>query len=91
VRVEPAKRLSRVEPDYPPLQRSQGIEADVTLRLELSPRGEVLRVEIVRSADPDFDRSALAAAERERFSPETHDGQPVPTVITYSYRFRITP
>jgi protein TonB len=92
VNVQAARRLSRVEPEYPPLLRQQGIEGDVTVRVYLTIAGAVERVELVRSAgDPAFDQAALAAAKRERFSPETHDGAPVNTALTYSYRFRITP
>ena len=92
VSVSPARRLGRVEPEYPPLLRQQGIEADVTVRVHLTVSGSVERVELVRSSgEPAFDEAALAAARQEHFSPETHDGVPVTTALTYSYRFRITP
>jgi len=92
VRVEPAKRLSRVEPTYPPLLERQRIEADVTVRVQVEPDGRVTNVELVRgAAEPAFNDAALAAAHKERFSPETHDGEPVATSLIYTYRFRITP
>lgn len=92
VHVEAASRLSRVEPTYPALLKAQGREGDVTVRVELDVEGRVVTVSIVRPAqDRAFDDSALAAARSERFTPETHDGRPVPTSITYTYRFRITP
>jgi protein TonB len=92
VRVEPAKRLARVEPEYPSLLERQGIEADVTVRVSISASGSIEGVELVRGAsDRAFDEAALAAAQRERFEPETHDGLPVATSITYTYRFRIKP
>jgi TonB family protein len=92
VRVTPARRLSRVEPTYPPLLQRQRIEGDVGVRVSLAADGSVRDVEIVRAAqDQAFNDAALEAAKSERFSPETHDGQPVPTSITYTYRFRISP
>jgi protein TonB len=91
VHVEAAKRLSRIEPTYPPLLQSQRIEGDVSVRVELDGEGRVKHVEIVRSAaEPAFNEAALAAARLERFSPETHDGRPVSTSLTYTYRFRIS-
>jgi protein TonB len=92
VKVEPARRLSRVEPEYPSLLEHQGIEADVTVRVYISEEGLLERVELIRGAsEKAFDESALAAAKKERFVPETHDGKAVATALTYTYRFRITP
>jgi TonB family protein len=52
----------------------------------------VENVELVRGADDAaFDQAALAAARKEHFAPETHDGLPVATSLTYTYRFRIKP
>jgi protein TonB len=91
VHVQPAKRLSRVEPTYPALLQSQRIEGDVSVRVALDGEGRVQHVEIVRGAkESAFNEAALAAARIERFSPETHDGRPVPTALTYTYRFRIS-
>jgi protein TonB len=92
VRVEPARRLQRVEPEYPSLLERQGIEADVTVRVSLAADGSVESVELVRgAADRAFDEAALSAARKERFAPETHDGRSVATTLTYTYRFRIKP
>jgi len=91
VRVEPARRLSRIEPEYPPLLQSQHVEGDVTLRVSLTPAGRVEDVQLVRAAaEAAFNAAALAAARREQFAPETHDGRPVSTSLTYTYRFRIS-
>jgi len=92
VHVEPARRLSRIEPDYPALLRNQGLEGDVTVQVLLSAQGRVQEVSLVRPAKDDpFNSAALSAARREQFAPETHDGRPVSTSLTYTYRFRIDP
>jgi protein TonB len=92
VRVEAARRLQRVEPEYPPLLEHQGIEADVTVRVSIAANGSIESVELVRgAADRAFDDAALAAARKEHFAPETHDGLSVATSLTYTYRFRIKP
>jgi protein TonB len=92
VHVEPARRLARVEPEYPSLLERQGIEADVTVRVTIAADGSIESVELVRgAADRAFDEAALEAARKERFAPETHDGRSVATSLTYTYRFRIKP
>ncbi len=92
VRVEPARRLSQIEPEYPALLQSQRTEGDVTVRVTLSAQGTVQHVELLRAAsEAAFNDAALIAARRERFVPETHDGRPVSTSLTYTYRFRISP
>lgn len=92
VHVQPARRLSRIEPDYPALLRTQGLEGDVTVQVLLSAQGSVQDVTLVRPAKDDaFNSAAVAAARREQFAPETHDGRPVSTSLTYTYRFRIDP
>lgn len=91
-RVELARRLSQIQPEYPALLQSQRIEGDVTVRVTLSAQGAVQHVELVRAAsETAFNDAALAAARRERFVPEIHDGRPVSTSLTYTYRFRINP
>lgn len=92
VHVEPARRLSRIEPEYPPLLQSQHVEGDVTLRVSLTPDGRIEDVQLVgAAAAAAFNAAALSAARREQFAPETHDGRPVSTSLTYTYRFRINP
>jgi len=92
VTVEPARRLSRVEPVYPALLGRQNLEADVTVRVRISKDRTLLSAEIVRGAQQvEFNQAALTAAKQERFQPETHDGVSVETSLTYTYRFRITP
>jgi len=91
-RVEPARRLSQIQPEYPALLQSRRIEGDVTVRVTLSAQGAVQHVELLRAAsETAFNDAALAAARRERFMPEIQDGRPVSTSLTYTYRFRISP
>ena len=87
--VRPARSIV-IEPPYPAELRAQGIEADVTVRLKVGPDGSVLDASVVKAAaEQAFNVSALATARRERFTPGTRDGVPVPFVITFTYRFRI--
>jgi protein TonB len=87
---EKPKRLKPNRPAFPPALKAQGIEGDVTVRVDIAASGAVTSVTIVQSSgQPAFDEAAKRAAASERFAPAVRDGAPVPFSLTYSYRFRI--
>ncbi|MBM3267289.1 MAG: TonB family protein [Candidatus Sericytochromatia bacterium] len=58
------------EPEYPTGAAQRHSEGTVVARIRVAPAGEVVEVDLVRSAgDPDLDRAALAAFRRYRFTP----------------------
>jgi TonB family protein len=75
-----AAPIGDIEPADPDLTGTIG--GAVVLRLEISARGTVDRVIVVR-ADPDyaFGPGAFSAFERARFSPARKAGIPVPSEI----------
>jgi TonB family protein len=75
VRAAPIGDIEPADPDL-----SGTIGGAVLLRLEISARGTVDRVVVVR-ANPDyaFGQGAFAAFERARFSPARKSGIPVPS------------
>jgi TonB family protein len=87
---EKPKRLKPNRPEFPPALKAQGIEGDVTVRVDIAASGAVTSVTIVSSSgQPAFDDAAKRAAASERFAPAIRDGSPVPFSLSYSYRFRI--
>jgi protein TonB len=87
---EKPKRLRPNRPEFPPALKAQGIEGDVTVRVDIAANGAVTSVTIVQSSGyPAFDEAARRAATSERFAPAIRDGNPVPFSLSYSYRFRI--
>jgi periplasmic protein TonB len=87
---EKPKRLKPNRPEFPAALKAQGIEGDVTVRVDIDAGGKVTSVTIVRgSGYPAFDDAAKRAAASERFAPAIRDGKPVPFSLSYSYRFRI--
>jgi protein TonB len=80
---------STVRAVYPPMALRMGMESDVTLRIEVDPQGNVMKVEILKSGGPGFDEEALKAVKQSRFEPAQRDGQNVPAEFTYIYRFRL--
>lgn len=91
MRGELGKRgiLAKVHPEYPSFARRQGIEADVTLRVWVNPRGGVSRVEVVKlSGTPELDRRAMEALKQWKFAPLPDEVEPVTQwgEITLHYR-----
>lgn len=91
MRGELGKRgiLAKVQPEYPAFARRQGIEGDVTLRVWVSPRGGVSRVEVVKlSGTPELDRRAMEALKKWKFAPLPDEIEPVTQwgEITLHYR-----
>ena len=103
-RPAPAPRPTRVEipprvlrappPRYPRSAQRRGVEAVVTLSMDVDDRGRVEDVRIVSVDAPrygkDFARAARRAAKRTEFEPRMLDGRPVPTAnVQKRYRFEL--
>lgn len=70
--------LVRVDPEYPPRARAQGIEGYVDLEFTITPAGTVENARVIGS-NPTFvfDRAALKAVRRWRYNPKLENGVPV--------------
>jgi protein TonB len=83
-------RRGESKPVYPALLKSQGLEANVTVLLQLDASGAVTKVQIVKPAQyPEFNEAARRAALAERFEPATRDGVAIPYSLSFTYRFRL--
>jgi len=70
--------LVRVDPDYPPRAKQQGIGGWVELEFTISPIGTVQDARVTASKPTFiFDRAALRAVRKWRYNPKTQDGVPV--------------
>ena len=77
-------------PAYPPEAEKAGIEAQVTLALDIDKEGKVLKAVVVEPAGRGFDESALAAAAKLEFEPARKaDGTPFAARIRYRYSFTL--
>ncbi len=84
------RRSERIEPDYPPQLRAQGIEANVVVQVQIDATGKVTKVDIIAPApQAAFNDAARAAALKEQFQPATRGGKPIPFTLSFTYRFRI--
>jgi protein TonB len=83
--------LVRVDPEYPPRAKQQGIEGWVEIQFTISPVGTVQDPVVIASKPPYvFDRAALRAVRKWRYNPKTEDGVAVArTGIQVRLRFEI--
>lgn len=70
--------LVRVDPNYPPRAKQQGIEGYVQLRFTITAVGTVADVQVIKAKPPFiFDREAIRAVKKWRYNPKVEDGKPV--------------
>jgi protein TonB len=81
--------VSQVAPTYPEALRKAKVEGQVTLIFVLDETGRVEDPRVENSTRPEFEKPALDAIRKWRFSPGQKDGQPVRTYIRVPLRFRV--
>jgi len=79
--------VSQVSPTYPAELRKAKVGGVVTLVCVLDETGRVEDPRVVNSTRPEFEKPALEAFRKWRFSPGQKDGQPVRTYIRIPVRF----
>ncbi|NVD06734.1 TonB family protein [Vibrio sp. JPW-9-11-11] len=80
IETEPVELVPvyRVDPDYPPKAVQRGIEGYVTLRFDIDQDGVPFDIEVLQAKPKRiFDRSAIRALKRWRYSPIVVDGKAV--------------
>jgi periplasmic protein TonB len=82
--------VSQVAPVYPAELRKAKVEGVVTLVFVLNETGRVEDPRVETSSRPEFEKPALEAIRKWRFSPGQKDGQAVRTYIRIPMRFRVT-
>ncbi len=84
--------LNYAPPEYPPEAEKEGLEATVTLQLDIDKNGKVTNVTVLEPAGHGFDESAVAAAKKLDFEPARKaDGTPFAARILYRYSFNLKP
>jgi len=80
--------VHRVEPAYPDLARKAGIEGMVVVKVLIGTKGDVEKVEIVKS-HPMLDDSAMDAAKQFKFKPGKQRDRFVKVWMTIPFTFRL--
>lgn len=82
--------LSRIEADYPPEARRRHLQGAVLLRLFISERGALDRIEVVTSSGHRLlDEAAARALQRSRFRPAYEGDDPIPSRAEFTVTFRL--
>ncbi len=79
---------SNPAPEFPADARAKGLEGTVILRVVVSARGEVQRVEVLKGDEP-FSTAALSAVQAWRYRPALSNGQPIAVFQTVRIPFRL--
>jgi protein TonB len=67
--------LVRIDPEYPPRAKQQGIGGYVTVEFTISPSGAVQDLRVIESQPAYvFDEAVLAAVRRWRYNPRVENG-----------------
>jgi TonB family protein len=85
--ITPPEATSIAQAEYPPDALAAGLEADVTVEIELDATGAVLDARVVDPAGHGFDEAALTAARASRFTPALVDGAPAAITFAVVYGF----
>ena len=85
---EPTK-LKNVSPVYPELAKQARLSGVVILEAEISPRGDVTSVTVLRGAHPMLDEAAVDAVKQWVYSPTLLNRVPVPVIMTVTVNFKL--
>ncbi|HMY21980.1 MAG TPA: TonB family protein, partial [Polyangium sp.] len=78
--------INYVPPVYPPEAEKAGLEATVSLQLDIDREGKVKNAVVIEPAGNGFDEAAIEAAKKLQFEPARKpDGTAVPARIFYRY------
>ena len=81
--------LKEYKIEYPKEAREAGLEGAVSLEVEIDDKGKVQTVKIISGPSKELNEAAKFALRQYVFSPAMKDGNPVATVIRYTYRFQL--
>jgi protein TonB len=86
--VKPPHALYSPPPEYPKKARDKHRQGTVALRIVVGVNGLPSDIAVTRSLSHDFDKAAVDAVKKWKFSPATKDGEPVSAYITIEVSFR---
>ena len=86
--VKAPERTFYLAPEYPVIARAAKVEGRVILEATIDESGAVRDVRVLRS-DPLFDRAALEAVSRWRYTPTRLNGAAVPILLTVTLTFAL--
>jgi len=87
--IEQPAVIHRVEPTYPQTLLRMHMQGTVILQALITEKGDVQKIEILRSDHPLFSQSAINAVSQWKYRPAKLRGKPVAVYFTVTVVFRI--
>lgn len=87
--LKPPTKTFDVRPAYPREAMEARVQGLVIIEAVIGIDGHVATGRVLRSLDPRLDVAALDAVLRWRYAPSTHDGRPVPILMTVTINFAL--
>jgi protein TonB len=87
--IRPPIKTTHVNPVYPSIARSAGVQGLVILEAVISVTGQVQEVRVLRS-HPLLDQAALDAVRQWEFTPTLLNSRPVPVIMTITIQFTLS-
>ena len=81
--------VSKPTPSYTEEARQMRLEGEVLLRVQFLTSGEVRVLKVVQGLGHGLDEQAMHAAERIKFKPAEHEGQPIDSEATVHIIFEL--
>jgi len=79
------------KPQYPPGARRDGVEGTVVLRLTITPKGKVGKVEVqTSSGDTRIDDSAVQSVKEWSYAPRRENGEAIASTIVVRVKFSLS-
>ena len=75
---------------YPQTAKDQGIEGKVFVKAIIDEKGNVLETSILKSVNDDFDKAAMDAIKKTKFTPGIKDNKPVKAEVTIPVMFKLS-
>ena len=88
-RFVPPRVLERAEAPYPAEAQRDGASGTVILEIDLDEHGAITAIDVKERAGHGFDEAAIEALHKFKFAPAVNDGTPVPSRVTYAYKFAL--
>jgi periplasmic protein TonB len=80
--------ISKSSPDYPPMAKQMHVSGPVTVEAEVTPEGEVGKVQPV-SGNALLSSAAVSAVKKWKFKPFTAEGKPAKALVRLSFNFTL--
>jgi protein TonB len=77
------------DPQFPEKERKAGHRGTVVLTLVVSPGGLPRDIRVSRTLSPEFDKAAIDAVKKWKFTPATRDSKPIAVEIDVGVAFRL--